>query len=337
MNVLTVMKKTEAKELNADSSESLEKARTKGKEDFEKELNESIKKANDNGKIFANLTDNTGRTPVMWICYGNYNNIDTTLNTEAFRLPYLEMVMAEPGFEINQKDQDGWTALHWAAWSGFDALCEVLIKAGADINQAENNGYTPLMLAAMRGNAPTVELLLNDGAQIDVINVDKKNAHALAVEGLAAYESNFESTKTHITKAKAKDFKQAVLTHISVEAAPQINDLLEKQFARKTHVNVSYELPRLFLAINKAKKGEPAITPEQEKELTGKITKDLKRDDSNEKRDLITKAKDWVTMKDMTPPSFEKMDIRQQAYNRTVDLLKVTFQHSGKVIPHPNE
>ena len=88
----------------------------------------------------------------MWVCYANYNNIETTLKLEAKRAPYLGRLLEDPRVEIDQKDKDGWTALHWASWSGLDRLSDMLIEKKADINNREGNGFTPLMLAAMRGN-----------------------------------------------------------------------------------------------------------------------------------------------------------------------------------------
>ena len=35
---------------------------------------------------------------------------------------------------INFKDRSSWTALHFAARTGDEKICEVLIEAGADIN-----------------------------------------------------------------------------------------------------------------------------------------------------------------------------------------------------------
>ena len=39
-------------------------------------------------------------------------NIETTLKLEAKRAPYLGRLLEDPRVEIDQKDKDGWTALH---------------------------------------------------------------------------------------------------------------------------------------------------------------------------------------------------------------------------------
>lgn len=137
LDLITVMKKAEAKEVNASSEQEEQEARVKGMKEFDQTLEEGEQLAAKEGKAFVNMTDPHGRTPVMWVCYANYNNIETTLKLEAKRAPYLGRLLEDPRVEIDQKDKDGWTALHWASWSGLDRLSDMLIEKKADINNRE--------------------------------------------------------------------------------------------------------------------------------------------------------------------------------------------------------
>ena len=134
LDLITVMKKAEAKEVNASSEQEEQEARVKGMKEFDQTLEEGEQLAAKEGKAFVNMTDPHGRTPVMWVCYANYNNIETTLKLEAKRAPYLGRLLEDPRVEIDQKDKGGWTALHWASWSGLDRLSDMLIEKKADIN-----------------------------------------------------------------------------------------------------------------------------------------------------------------------------------------------------------
>ena len=195
LDLITVMKKAEAKEVNASSEQEEKEARVKGMKEFEQTLKEGEELAAAEGKAFVNMTDPHGRTPVMWVCYANYNNIETTLKLEATRAPYLDRLLEDPRVEIDRKDKDGWTALHWASWSGLDRLSDMLIERNADINNREGNGFTPLMLAAMRGNFQVAALLLEKGADINYHKPDMVFPYASTPVTEAARSNNFSMVR----------------------------------------------------------------------------------------------------------------------------------------------
>lgn len=137
---------------------------------------------------FVNTPDSTGRTPLMWAVYANFNNPQLSLAKDADRAYYVRALLDAPGINIHAKDQDGFTALHWAAWSGMPHSVAMLIKAGLDINEKEANGYTPLMLAAMRGDDTVVKVLLQLGADTAAVNNAGMTAAQLAQEKGNAYD-----------------------------------------------------------------------------------------------------------------------------------------------------
>jgi len=65
--------------------------------------------------------------------------------------------------DVNAKQPDGATALHWAAWRDDVELATMLLRAGANPNAANLTGATPLSLASTNGNAAIIELLLKAG------------------------------------------------------------------------------------------------------------------------------------------------------------------------------
>jgi hypothetical protein len=70
--------------------------------------------------------------------------------------------------DVNTRQPDGATALHWAAHNDDRAAADLLIRAGANVNAANELGATPLWLAAAQGSATMVARLLDAGANPNV-------------------------------------------------------------------------------------------------------------------------------------------------------------------------
>ena len=68
------------------------------------------------------------------------------------------------GVDVNARQGDGATALHWAAHRNDLETTAVLLGAGADANAANELGATPLWLACVSGGGALVERLLDAGA-----------------------------------------------------------------------------------------------------------------------------------------------------------------------------
>ncbi len=66
--------------------------------------------------------------------------------------------------DVNAREVDGTTPLHWAVRTNDVETTELLLAAGAQVNVANRYGVTPLWLAASNGNAVLVEALLKAGA-----------------------------------------------------------------------------------------------------------------------------------------------------------------------------
>ena len=75
-------------------------------------------------------------------------------------------LLLEKYADINVKDDDGWTLLHWAASNNAAEIAKLLIDRGADIQAKDNQGWTP-MHWAMYKNAPEIaNVLIDRGANI---------------------------------------------------------------------------------------------------------------------------------------------------------------------------
>ncbi len=72
------------------------------------------------------------------------------------------------GADVNIRQADGATALHWAAYWDDIETAGLLIKAGAHVNSANDFGVTPLILASGNGSSAMVSCLLDAGATPNV-------------------------------------------------------------------------------------------------------------------------------------------------------------------------
>lgn len=66
--------------------------------------------------------------------------------------------------DVNHRQLDGTTALHWAVYYDDAELVKELLERGAEVHAVNDFGATPLSQAAIQGNPQVIELLLDAGA-----------------------------------------------------------------------------------------------------------------------------------------------------------------------------
>jgi ankyrin len=101
------------------------------------------------------------------------------------------------GADVNQRQADGATALHWAAhWSDLDTAA-LLLRAGANANAINELGVAPLALACTNANAAMVDRLLRAGAnpnlkgqQVPPLMICARTGNLDAVRVLVAHKAD---------------------------------------------------------------------------------------------------------------------------------------------------
>src|SRR5262249_50707207 len=68
--------------------------------------------------------------------------------------------LIEKKANVNSAQNDGMTALHWAAYHENAEAVKELLAAGADANAANRYGFTPLSIACTNGSEKIVGVLL---------------------------------------------------------------------------------------------------------------------------------------------------------------------------------
>ena len=79
----------------------------------------------------------------------------------AIRFEHTEIVkmLFEKGADVNAKENDGNTALHWASVLEYAEIVKMLLAMGADVNVKNNKGNTALTQAIFFGHTKIVEIL----------------------------------------------------------------------------------------------------------------------------------------------------------------------------------
>lgn len=78
--------------------------------------------------------------------------------------------------KVNKRSYFGTTALHRAAQAGNNVIVNMLVDAGALVNMPDLEGNTPLIYAVKAEKLFTVELLINLGADVNFINAKGETA-----------------------------------------------------------------------------------------------------------------------------------------------------------------
>jgi ankyrin repeat protein len=106
--------------------------------------------------------------------------------------------LVQQGADVNARQPDGTTPLHWATQIDDLAKATLLVKAGAKPNVVNRFGASPLSLAAASGNAEMLTLLLDAGADIAQAEAGLTDGQSLLM--LAARTGNVPALTTLVKR-----------------------------------------------------------------------------------------------------------------------------------------
>jgi ankyrin repeat protein len=112
--------------------------------------------------------------------YFDYRFVDALINKEYHTMKSLVLNGLS---NINERDQDGNTVLHFLADRVDPKWVEWVINQGADVNVVNRDGITPLFGASQIGDFDNVEMLLKHGALPNIQDEEGNTAlHANSLE-----------------------------------------------------------------------------------------------------------------------------------------------------------
>merc|ERR1712048_16620 len=80
---------------------------------------------------------------------------------------------------MGKGDENGASALHYAALDGHDHVCNLLLECDAAVNARDNDGITPLLLAAENGQPSAIAALIAARADVNACDWERRNTPVL--------------------------------------------------------------------------------------------------------------------------------------------------------------
>jgi len=131
------------------------------------------KKDNDNVKkllteMGPNVFDSYLRTPLIWATF--YDNVD------------LLSWLIDNGADLNHKDKNGYSALHFAGQEKRLECAKILLDKGADLEVTDRHGNTPLWttIFSSKDDLGLVKFYVQKGANIDHVNKHQSTPREIA-------------------------------------------------------------------------------------------------------------------------------------------------------------
>lgn len=110
---------------------------------------------------FSSNASHSYSTDDSWdLCFHSAASLGAINSIEGFILNHH--------IDVDQRNQDTWTALMYASYYGHEDIVTCLLQRGVQKNAANINGHTSLMLAAMCGHASIVTKLLERNCAIEL-------------------------------------------------------------------------------------------------------------------------------------------------------------------------
>lgn len=129
----------------------------------------------------VNAKNNIGAIPIMLAAIRDYNDIvEILIKNGAEKTIYVAaaqgdiesvktMLKKDPNLASALAANDGWSALHWAAYMDRPDVIKLLIENGADVNIRDGiNNVTPLFWAVRKGRLDAAKLLIDKGADVKI-------------------------------------------------------------------------------------------------------------------------------------------------------------------------
>ncbi|KAI9888001.1 MAG: hypothetical protein M1823_000122 [Watsoniomyces obsoletus] len=128
------------------------------------------------------------------------------------------------GADVNSRDRDRRTSLHWAVDEGHESIVNFLLRMGAHVNAEDLAGTTPLLLAAANNRRNVTEMLIQNGADVEAGNGSGQTSLHIAAGG--GFETVAQLLIQHGAKVEAQDSQGQTGMHYAAYDSEAVARLL---------------------------------------------------------------------------------------------------------------
>lgn len=198
----------------------------------------------------------------------------------------------------------GQTLLHLSTFLGFSTLVQFLIDHGIDIDARDRNGYTALHFASLVKSADCAQLLLNAGADREIVNSLGKTPQEIAPvdffdELVLAHRSDSDDSESEDEEAQWGDGEEDAAEETRMKV---LKRRLSQRALRRSLPPTRKATPRSSVDVSRAATPPPSIQP------TPAIPSDVKQTPGSDKASEANAGEDKRVLDAKQTASFmEKM------------------------------
>ncbi|KAJ6582574.1 ankyrin repeat-containing domain protein [Mycena vulgaris] len=127
----------------------------------------AIDQTTKDGKTALHSAVRSGHLDVTQLLIEHSASVDQTTKDARLHSISQHGLVASASASVDQAENDGWTALHFAARSGRLSLGQLLIAHSASVDQAASNGCTALHFPSVGSHLDVAQLLIEHSAYVD--------------------------------------------------------------------------------------------------------------------------------------------------------------------------
>eukprot|EP00981_Chlorochromonas_danica_P004573 scaffold912_cov187-Ochromonas_danica.AAC.51 len=144
-------------------------------------------------------------------------------------------ILLDHGVNINERSNNGKTAVHWATHWGHDTIVHYLLEQGANLTIPDKDGMTVLMTAVLSGKAALVSLLLKSGVPLAITAVNIHNGNALSIAEAKGNQEIIDMLRPYFPAPPQEVSPYWVVVEIFAEQTKQLDNgkMLGKTYEKR--------------------------------------------------------------------------------------------------------